>query len=107
MLWQAGSHVTPIETAERQYFRYQRAIVPGAVGQNCAVLDASTFSHAAAALKDLRLFPQTEAAREIPYAVTLSEPTQPDSERGRVINLGLRGSTIVFDLAMPQRPYTD
>lgn len=107
VLWQAGSRVVPIETAERQYFRYQRAIAPSAVGQNCAVLDASTFSHASASLKDLRLFPQTATAREIPYAVTLSEPTQSDSERGRVINLGLRGHAIVFDLVMPQRPYTD
>jgi hypothetical protein len=106
-LWQAGSRVAPVETAERQYFRYQRAIAPVAVGQNCAVLDAATFSHASPALKDLRLFPQTAAAREIPYAVTLSEPMQPDSERGHVINLGLRGRAIVFDLVMPQRPYTD
>ena len=107
MLWQAGSRVAPIETAERQYFRYQRAIAPAGMGQNCAVLDAPTFAHASAALKDLRLFHQTAAAREIPYAVTLSEPTQPDSEPAHVINLGLRGHTIVFDLAMPQRPYTD
>jgi hypothetical protein len=107
MFWQAGSRVISVETAERQYFRYQRAIVPTAMGQNCVVLDASTFSHASAALKDLRLFPQTAAAREIPYAVTLSEPMQPDSERGHVINLGVRGRAIVFDLVMPQRPYTD
>jgi hypothetical protein len=107
MLFQAGSRVPPVETTERQYFRYQRAIAPAAVGQNCAVLDALTFAHASAALKDIRLFPQTATAHEIPYAITLSEPTQPDSEQGRVINLGLRGRTIVFDLAMPQRPYTD
>jgi hypothetical protein len=107
MLWQVGSRVAPVETAERQYFHYQRAIAPAATGQNCAVLDASTFAHASAALKDLRLFPQTASAREIPYAVTLSEPTQPDSEPAHVSNLGLRGHTIVFDLAMPQRPYTD
>jgi hypothetical protein len=107
MLWQAGSRVASVETAERQYFRYQRSVVPAAVGQNCAVLDTSVFAHAAAALKDVRLFPQTAIAREMPYAITLSEPTQPDSDPARVINLGQRGRTIVFDLRMPQRPYTD
>jgi hypothetical protein len=107
VLWQGGSRVAPVETAECQYFRYQRTIAPSGVGQNCAVLDASTFAHASPALKDLRLFPQTAAAHETPYAVTLSEPTQPDSEPAHVINLGLRGRAIVFDLAMPQRPYTD
>ena len=107
LFWQAGARVAPQETAERQYFRYQRAVAPAAVGQNCAVLDAATFAHASTSLKDVRLFPQTTVAREIPYAVTLSEPAQPDSEAARVINLGLRGRTIVFDLAMPPRPYTD
>lgn len=106
MLWQAGSRVA-VETAERQYFRYQRSVVPRAVGQNCAVLDAAAFAHAATALKDVRLFPQTAVAREIPYAITLSEPSQPDSDTARVMNLGQRGHTIVFDLRMPQRPYTE
>jgi hypothetical protein len=46
-------------------------------------------------------------AREIPYAITLSEPAQPDAEPARVLNLGLRGRTIAFDLKMPQRPYTE
>lgn len=107
LFWQAGARVASQETAERPYFRYQRAIAPAAVGQNCAVLDAATFAHASTSLRDVRLFPQTAVAREIPYAVTLSEPTQPDAEPARVINLGLRVRTIVFDLAMPSRPYTE
>jgi hypothetical protein len=65
------------------------------------------FAHASAALKDVRLFPRTTVAREIPYAITLSEPAQPDAEPARVLNLGLRGRTITFDLKMPQRPYTE
>lgn len=107
LFWQAGARVASQETAERPYFRYQRAIAPAAVGQNCAVLDAATFAHASTSLRDVRLFPQTAVAREIPYAVTLSEPAQPDAEPARVINLGLHVRTIVFDLAMPSRPYTE
>jgi Protein of unknown function (DUF3999) len=102
LLWQASA-----PPAERQYFLYQRAVVPAVVGLNCAVLDAATFAHASASLKDLRLFPQTARAREIPYAVTLSESVQPDSEPARVLNLGLQGRVLTFDLAMPQRPYTE
>jgi hypothetical protein len=107
LLWQAGAGVVTSPRAERQYFLYQRAVVPTAVGQNCAVLDAATFAHSSASLKDLRLFPQTVQAREIPYAITLSEPVQPDSEPARVLNLGLRGRILSFDLAMPHRPYTE
>ncbi len=93
--------------AERAYFLYQRSIVPSGPGLSCAVLDADTFAHSAASLKDLRLFPQTTQAREIPYAITLSEPVQPDSESARVFNLGFKGRSLSFDLAMPHRPYTE
>jgi hypothetical protein len=103
-LWQAAA---PSNNAERAYFLYQRSIVPAAPGLNCAVLDADIFAHSGASLKDLRLFPQTAEAREIPYAITLSEPIQPDAESARVLNLGLRNGVLSFDLAMPNRPYTD
>ncbi|HTH53118.1 MAG TPA: hypothetical protein VL495_04145 [Edaphobacter sp.] len=104
LFWQAAAVSPP---AERQFFLYQRAVVPTAVGLNCAILDAATFAHASASLKDLRLYPQTAQAREIPYAITLSEPVQPDSEPARVFNLGLRGHLLSFDLSMPHRPYTE
>jgi hypothetical protein len=107
LLWCAAAGAGTAPQAERQYFRYQRAIVPAAVGQNCAVLDAATFAHSSAALKDLRLYPQTAQVQEIPYAITLSEPVQPDPEPARVLNLGHNGRVISFDLAMPQRPYTE
>jgi hypothetical protein len=74
---------------------------------NCAVIDAPTFEHASASLKDLRLYPRTSGARDIPYAVTLSEPEQPDTEPARIFNLGQRNEVIAFDLAMPPRPYTN
>jgi hypothetical protein len=107
LLWQAGARTVAVEQPAPQYFRYQRSVVPSGAGANCAVIDASTFAHASASLKDLRLYPQTTGAHEIPYAITLSEPEQPDTEPARVLNLGLRGGAIVFNLAMPSRPYTN
>lgn len=89
-----------------QYFAYQRSVVPGGKGANCAVIDASVFAHAAASLRDLRLYPRTPNARDVPYAITLSEPEQQDTDPASVLNLGLRGGKIVFDLAMPARAYT-
>ncbi len=89
------------------HFRYQRSVaLPLAPreGQACAILDASVFAHAAPSLKDLRLF---NGAAELPYATTLSEPLQQESDDARILNLGLRDQRLVFDLAMPRRPYTD
>ncbi len=48
----------------------------------------------------------------LPYALTLSEPVQAEGDTARVLNLGVRnldarGQSIVFDLQMPDRPYTD
>jgi Protein of unknown function (DUF3999) len=102
LLWQAAP--TP-EPADPHFFRYQRAInLPTGPGQSCAVLDPALFPHAAPSLKDLRLYQDNH---EIPYAITLSEPQQPDSDTAVIRNLGLRGRNIVFDLEMPNRPYTE
>jgi hypothetical protein len=103
LLWQA----TPTEpvTADPQYFRYQRVItVADGAAQSCAVIDPQIFPRAAASLKDLRLY---ASGHEVPYAITLSEPQQVDSESAQIRNLGLRGRKIVFDLEMPNRPYTE
>ncbi len=105
LLWQAASPGLSTSVADPQFFRYQRSIMlPAAAGQVCVVIDPQIFPNAAPSLKDLRLYQQR---REVPYAITLSEPSQPDSEPARVLNLGRRGRTIVFDLAMPARPYTE
>ncbi|HMH12287.1 MAG TPA: DUF3999 family protein [Edaphobacter sp.] len=105
LLWQAASPGLSTAVADPQFFRYQRTITlsPGA-GQACIAIAPQIFPNASPSLKDIRLYQQR---REIPYAITLSEPSQPDSEPARVLNLGLRGRTIVFDLAMPARPYTE
>jgi Protein of unknown function (DUF3999) len=101
LLWQATPG--PVTTAP-QYLRYQRIVAPSDPGQNCVVIDPQLFPHAAPSLKDLRLFKDNH---EVPYAITLSEPQQPDSDTATIRNLGLRGRKIVFDLEMPNRPYTE
>jgi Protein of unknown function (DUF3999) len=102
LLWQTTA--TP-EPTDPHYLRFERTItVPAGAGQSCAIIDPALFPHAGASLKDLRLFQKN---REIPYAITLSEPQQPDSDTAVIRNLGLRGRNIVFDLEMPNRPYTE
>jgi Protein of unknown function (DUF3999) len=104
LLWQATPGTEPA-TASPEYFRYQRTIpTPASAGQSCAVIDPQIFPHAAPSLKDLRLY---QNGHEVPFAITLSEPQQPDSDTARVLNLGLRHRDIVFDLEMPNRPYTE
>ena len=104
LFWQVTPGSIPV-IANPQYLRYQRAVtVAGDSGQSCAVVDPQIFPHAAPSLKDLRLY---QDGREVPYAITLSVPQQPDSDTGRVRNLGLRGRDVVFDLEMPNRPYTE
>ncbi len=97
------------QTADPHYFRYDRSVAAPGPGQACAVLDARTFAHAAPSLKDLRLYEGigTAAPREVPYVITLSEPLQSDSVQADVVNLGERSGSIVFDLRMPSRPYTE
>ena len=105
LFWQAAAPAfrTPLDI--QQYARYQRTItLPGGAGQTCAVIDAQMFPHAGPSLKDVRLYQGTQ---ELPYAITLSEPVQADSTSARVLNLGMRGRNIVFDLEMSARPYTD
>ncbi len=104
LLWQTAPGAEPT-AADPQYLRYQRTVnVPGGTGQSCVVVDPQIFPHAAPSLKDLRLY---QGGHEVPYAITLSEPQQPDSDTVQVRNLGLRGRNIVFDVEMPSRPYTE
>jgi hypothetical protein len=76
---------------------------PAESTQACAVLDADVLAHAAASLKDLRLY---SGATEIPYATTLSEPMQQESEDASILSLRSQSGHILFDLEMPHRPYT-
>jgi hypothetical protein len=103
MLLQTEGAVNP--PGAQQYFRYHRSVLaaPGQ-GETCSVIDPAIFPNAAASLKDLRLY---ENGREVPYAVTLSEPEQEDSDVAQVLNPSMHGGAVVFDLAMPARSYTD
>jgi hypothetical protein len=104
LLWQTASGSEP-SAANPKYLRYQRTVTaPSGPGQSCFVVDPQIFPHAGPSLKDLRLY---QGNREVPYALTLSEPQQPDSDTAQIRNLGLRGRNIVFDLEMPDRPYTE
>jgi hypothetical protein len=117
LLWQAAAANEP-PVAQPEAMRYERAIrVEAGAGQACAVLDAQIFAHAAPSLTDLRIFPAQAAAagaaaHEVPYAITLSEAANEETEAARVLNLGAGpavgkgGATIVFDLEMPARAYT-
>ncbi len=106
LLWQTAPQ--PVNPSIR--FRYQREVrfapAPGRTAeaaQVCAVLDADVFAHAAPSLRDLRLY---SGDTEIPYATTLSEPLQQESEDARIVNLRQSSGHLLFDLEMPRRPYT-
>lgn len=105
LFWQATAPAPKTSIDLQQYSRYRRDItIAAGAGQACAIIDAQMFPHAAASLKDIRLY---HGERELPYAITLSEPAQPDSTAARILNLGMHGHSIVFDLEMTDRPYTD
>jgi Protein of unknown function (DUF3999) len=109
LLWQAADAGLHTSVADPQFFRYRQAITLSAgAGPSCVTIDPRIFPHAAPSLKDIRVYMLSQGqSREVPYAVTLSESSQQDTEQARVMNLGMRGRTIVFDLAMPARPYTE
>jgi hypothetical protein len=102
LLFQAVPHFE----ASPEHLGYDRAIrLSGPAAETaCAVLDAAVFTHSSPSLKDLRIY---AGKTEIPYAITLSEPVQQDTDKARVLDLGTRAGHIVFDLAMPRRPYTE
>jgi hypothetical protein len=108
LLWQvADAPPTP----NQSYFRYQRGITmpaqtQGAAGAApaCATLDGAIYAHGAPSLKDVRLY---EGAQEVPYAITLSESAESDSEPAKLLSPGMQDGHLVFLLEMPPRPYTD
>ncbi len=113
-MW-AGMIVLSAASSQRettQFFRYYRSVGTAPAGQACATLDATVYPHAEPALKDLRLFRRDgDALTAVPYILTLNEPQPVASETARVLNVvqsvGPHDDRTVFDLAMPQRAYTD
>lgn len=106
---------SPADTLTTQHARYQRSVIPSRPGQNCVIVDAGIYPHAAPFLKDLRLYTAAEGqaitegsgTQELPYVLTLSESQQLDPDPARILNPGVSGRDITFDLAMPARPYTE
>ncbi len=100
LLWQAIPRVAP----EPGHFRYERAIaVPAdASGPVCATLDGTVYAHSPT-LADVRLYAR---AQEIPYAQLTSQAATVENDAATILNLGEQQGHIVFDLAMPPRPYS-
>ena len=92
--------------AAPERFRFQRTLQTptDANGQACAVLDAAVYAHTDGQLSALRIY---SSDHEVPFAITESGEAGQQEEPARVMNLGRQGGAIVFDLAMPQRPYTE
>ena len=92
--------------AEQRYFHFRAPVtLPAeAQGRTCAVLPARVFANSKATLTDLRLYAGTA---EVPYVITESKSTLAPPDSAQVLNLGLHGTRISFDLQMPQRAYTE
>jgi hypothetical protein len=106
MLFLQGAYDRANEVdAAPERFRFQRVLQPppDVNGQACAVLDASIYAHTGGQLSALRIYSD---GHEVPFAITESGELGQQQEPARVMNLGRHGNAIVFDLAMPQRPYT-
>lgn len=105
LLQTSFEHTREVETSPER-FRFARSIaVPAdARGQTCAVLDAAFYAQSNGRPDDMRVY---SAGHEVPFVRTESREAGQQEEPARVLNLGLEGRHIVFDLAMPQRPYTE
>lgn len=100
-LWQAREPVP----AEPHYFKYQRTLFgdrSDKPGPYCAVLPGDLYAHSPT-LADVRLY---AGSYEVPYALSTSQTTTTDDSAG-VLNAGLEGSHLAFDLQMPARPYSE
>ena len=115
LLLQAGSFPSitnaPVPVADPQHLRYVRSLTlpHGASGVACTVLDASVYAHAASSsADDLRIFRTAGRGKpqEIPFVVSYSEAQPTDAQTATVRNMTLHHGDLVFDLDMPQRPYT-
>ncbi len=107
LLLQFGATQASGPVASPEHLRWQRSVqLPaGASGRACAVLDATSFAHAAGRSQDdLRLY---VGGIETPFALSESEPVAADVQTATVQNPGMRNGDVVVDLAMPARAYTD
>ncbi|MGB8029673.1 MAG: DUF3999 family protein [Terracidiphilus sp.] len=91
---------------EIRYFHFERpiAMAAQASGQTCMVVDPAVFAHASGGLADLRLY---QGATETPYVVHSEVPVLPADQKISPLNLGKSGGQTVFDVEMPEGPYSD
>jgi hypothetical protein len=116
LLWQAGdfnaAQTDAASAADPQHLRYKRELTlpAGTSGMACTVLDADAFAHSASRSgDDLRVFRVADGAAPVETPFALSESAaQPDEVVSAAVqNLGQHGGDLVFDLAMPQRVYSE
>lgn len=92
--------------ADPVHLRYQRAIESAPAGNVCTVLDADVFAHAEGrAASDLRVY--TSRGVETPFELTESSPAVAPTEPAQILNAGVSGDAVVFDLRMPPRTYSE
>jgi len=111
LLWQMASISANDPVADPRHMRYERKVElpPGAGGQACVVLDAAVFGHAAnESLNDLRLYALApgKAATETPFNFSVSRTQGSEDQPAVPRNAGTSNGDVVFDLEMPQRPYS-
>jgi hypothetical protein len=106
---QGGAATAPAATPSVKYFRYARALqAPGKPGQTCVALDAATFAHAAAGLRDVRLYRGAgDAATETAYVVRQAVPPAPQQKVIPPLNLGKHHGPTSFEAVMPAGRYSD
>jgi hypothetical protein len=115
LLLQAGDFAGPrtdAPAADPRHMRYERDLTlpAGSSGIACTVLDATAFAHAASrSADDLRIFRVEDgvAPVETPFALSENQAQPEDVVSAEVQNLGERNGNLVFDLAMPQRVYSE
>jgi hypothetical protein len=88
------------------YFRYERMVLntPSQNQQACLTLDPATFTHSGPQLSSLRLY---RGETETPYALNYARPAESSPQSLVPLNVGLRGGSTTFDVAMPEGTYND
>ena len=109
MRWMAAAILFAVAApgADIRYFRYERPLqnIPLQPALACVVVDSNLFEHASLELADVRIYRERA---ETPYLIQTAAPASEAAEQNiAALNLGVRGSKIVFDAAMPAGAYSD
>ena len=90
--------------AEIRHFQYQRPVDAAVktAGQSCLAIDPAIYPHAEQQLADLRLYHDGTVT---PYALRSAALLRQNDQTISPVNLGVQGSNVVFDAAMPLGTY--